>query len=208
LIAWRTTFPCRPSRFLHLRVRPPFLELALRGHPTLDWRVPLRSGRRCARFGHEINARRVRIAPRSKGAPAVCNAGASAGCVARVPGAGHSRASVSSPAFSARTPKGCNRCALGAKKVSVTIAKNGLGMVTVTPTSPRRVRIAPRSKSAPGVCNADASAGCVARVWVSAIPARPFPRRRSLPAHPRAAIAAPWVPKKCQSPLPRVALGW
>ena len=81
--------------------------------PGLPRGVPLRSVRRCARFGHGINARRVRIASRSKGAPAGCNAGASAGCMARVRGAGHSRASVSSPAFTARAPQsprlGCQK---------------------------------------------------------------------------------------------------
>ena len=116
MIAWRTTFPCRPSRFLLLRVRSPFLELDLCGHPTLDCRVPLRSGRRCARFGHEINARRVRIAPRSKRAPVVCNTGA---------------------------PKGYNRRALGAKKVSVTLAKRDLGLVTDTPIGYGRARTTP-----------------------------------------------------------------
>ena len=48
-----------------------------------------------------------------------------------------------SPAVYARTPKDCNRCALGAKKVSVTRAKDSLGLVTATPRrfsliSPRR----------------------------------------------------------------------
>jgi len=36
------------------------------------------------------------------------------------------------PAFTACAPKGCNYRALGAKKVSVTRAKDGLGLVTDT----------------------------------------------------------------------------